>query len=483
MSHDVQPTNGCTVAARQRRAKTAQVRVPKMVAIARIVPAPENDDLYRPVLPGDPEIQALADSIRTYGLREPLVISLDGYLLSGHRRLAACKLAELKRVPVFVERVNREHEPDRFLKLLREYNRQRKKTFDEQLREEIVSLNSEEVYEALIDHRQAASVVKVDCIALAPATKRSRISKAKMPMLNAIIKIINERQRFWPLSDRTIHYPLLNDPPLRHASKPASRYINDEKSYKDLCDLLTRARLEGYIPFDVIGDETRPFTSWDVHQDTRAFLRKQLDSFGKGYWRDLLQSQPNQIEIVGEKNTLGKVLNQIAMKYCIKTTMGRGFSSLDPRYKMAQRFKNSGREKLVVLIISDFDPDGEQIAESFARSMRDDFGIKGIHAIKVGLTLEQIRKYKLPVGGKATSKKSPNLKKFMNRFGNDVYEVEALDPGVLQQILTQTIDSVIDTAAFNREVDAEKRDALHLESVRRIVCDLLKDVRFEQSHD
>ena len=58
---------------------------------------------------------------------------------------------------------------------------------------------------------------------------------------------------------------------------------------------------------------------------------------------------------------------------------------------MAQRFKKSGKDKLVLLMVSDFDPDGEEIAHSFARSMRDDFGVADIHPIKVALTAAQVK--------------------------------------------------------------------------------------------
>jgi hypothetical protein len=39
----------------------------------------------------------------------------------------------------------------------------------------------------------------------------------------------------------------------------------------------------------------------------------------------------------------------------------------------------------------------------------------------------------------------------------------------LQELLEGAIDRVIDTAAFNAEVDAEKRDAAYLEAVRQRV--------------
>ena len=67
-------------------------------------------------------------------------------------------------------------------------------------------------------------------------------------------------------------------------------------------------------------------------------------------------------------------------------TSGRGFCSLPPRYETAKRYRASGKQKLVLLIVSDFDPDGEEIANSYARSFRDDFDIDDVHAVKVALT-------------------------------------------------------------------------------------------------
>ncbi|MFH0983516.1 MAG: hypothetical protein V2A79_18520 [Planctomycetota bacterium] len=57
----------------------------------------------------------------------------------------------------------------------------------------------------------------------------------------AVQRILAQRVEFWPLSDRSIHYALLNDPPLRHTAKPESVYAKDRASYHDLTDLLSRA--------------------------------------------------------------------------------------------------------------------------------------------------------------------------------------------------------------------------------------------------
>src|SRR5262245_57382489 len=70
-------------------------------------PSPENDQLYRPVTANDPETRKLAASIREFGLKEPIVVTRDGYIISGHRRRLASQLAGLEMVPCRVEAVNR----------------------------------------------------------------------------------------------------------------------------------------------------------------------------------------------------------------------------------------------------------------------------------------------------------------------------------------------------------------------------------------
>jgi hypothetical protein len=186
----------------------------------------------------------------------------------------------------------------------------------------------------------------------------------------------------------------------------------------------------------------------------------------KGYYRNLMQSQPNHIEIIGEKNTIAGVIRPVAMTYTISYTIGRGYSSLPPRHDMAVRFKQSGKEKLILLVLSDFDPEGEDIARSFAQSMRDDFGITNIVPIKVALTAEQVEHLNLPPN--LTAKKTSSRRKgFVERFGENVFELEAIPPATLQQYLRDAIDEVIDVDAYNAEIDREKQDAAFLDTVRR----------------
>jgi ParB-like chromosome segregation protein Spo0J len=447
------------------------------VRLADIRPSPENDALYHPVSGDDPQIQALAESLRLHGQKEPLVLTLDNFILSGHRRHQAARLLRWKTLRCRFEGVRRsELCADEYLTLLREFNRQRVKSLDEALREELVSANPEQAYQSLIDHRRKSAEHEADDrIELRKEKRRAAISQAKQPMLDAIRRIIEERRAFWPLSDRQVHYALLNAPPLRHASKPDSVYRNDLASYKSLTELLTRARLAGFVSWSAIHDETRPVTTWQVDADPSLFLRRELDEFLKGYWRDLMRSQPNHIEIVGEKNTIQGIIRPVAMRFCIPLTIGRGYCSLDPRRRLAQRFEKSGKERLVLLILSDFDPDGQEIAHSFARSLRDDFGVENVDAIKVALTAGQVVEMNLPPILEA-KEKSANYNRFVGEHGTSVFELEAVPPEKLQEILTSAVDRVIHAERFNSELESEKTDAVFLEGVRRQVHRFLSEL-------
>jgi ParB-like nuclease domain len=431
--------------------------------IDSIRPTPANNLIYRPVRATDQDIQELAESIESYGLQEPLVVSRDGFIISGHRRHAACRSLGWTEAKCRVKDILRS-DPE-FENLLIECNRQRVKSLDEISREYAIEINPQEAYKALIERRKADAAVSGDFLIVGDKKARKGISSGKRQMLDAVVKIINEQRKYWPLSDRQVHYELLNNPPLRHSGKSGSRYRNDKKSYQDLCGILTRARLSGKIPFAAIADPTRSVVSWDLHRETGGFLKDQLDGFLTGYWRDLMQSQPNHIEIVGEKNTVAGSIRPVAMEYCIPFTLGRGYCSLAPRYEMCERFRASGKQNLIVLILADFDPEGEDIANSFARSMRDDFKIKNVLAKKVCLTHEQVLERNLPQNYEI-KKTSSRYKKFAKQFGDRAHELEALPSAERSRLLREAIDSVIDVELFNYELDAEKEDAANLAGLR-----------------
>jgi hypothetical protein len=201
--------------------------------VSDLKPSPENCDLYDPVLPKS--VEPLADDMRINGVLTPLTVTLDNYVISGHRRLVAAKQAGIDEVPVVVHPIFRDDDPDEFVRLLIAHNNQRIKTFAENLREEAALIDPAKAYRRLLSERADRSKVTLPPMVLPTRRRRSKISEAKRPMLDAILKVINDYGE--PLSDRKLHYLLLNDPPLRNFKKSNSRYVNDSNSYNDLTNL------------------------------------------------------------------------------------------------------------------------------------------------------------------------------------------------------------------------------------------------------
>jgi hypothetical protein len=317
--------------------------------------------------------------------------------------------------------------------------------------------------------------IKVEPIELRDVKSRDKISRAKLPFLAAVQKVIDELQDFWPLSIRQIFYQLLNDPPLIHASKPDSRFRNNYTSYERLLNLVTRARHEGRIPYDVIEDETRTDVVWNVHANLRAYFESQTENLLNDYSRDLMQSQPNYVQIVVEKNTMGGVVRPVAAKFTIPYQIGRGQNTTTPIWKIAKRFKQqSDKDKLIVLAMSDLDPDGDAIAHSIAQRLRDDHDIDNVELIKVALTMQQARGLPESPFEKA-KEKSPNFKRYVERYRTtNVWELEAVPPRTLQQLLEQHIKAVIDRKAFKTERDHEREDGDDNARVRAVMLQTLR---------
>jgi ParB-like nuclease family protein len=80
--------------------------------IGMIRRAPENDDIYRAISVDD--VDDLIRSIREHGIQEPLLVSSDGFIISGHRRWMAAALLDIKELPVRVHLVSRRDNPQSF---------------------------------------------------------------------------------------------------------------------------------------------------------------------------------------------------------------------------------------------------------------------------------------------------------------------------------------------------------------------------------
>lgn len=477
--------------------KTATTRRIEYINPRQLRPSLENEQIYNPIRDDDPQTQSLLEDILENGVEEAIIISLDNFIISGHRRHRCSLLAKLKVVPCVRKNVERggdecDEPSSEFMKMLVRHNKQRIKSRSEQLRETLVDISIEDAYGELESFRwEQQKKTSPEKVFVKERGKRPKISKAKGQMAEAVIRVIEENREFWPLSVRRVHYELLNLKLLKNTKDPDSFYLNDDLSYKNLSKLLVRLRVNcGRVPHCAIGDRTRPTVEWDTNKSVQQYLKSEIENIFKSYKRNLMQSQPKHIEIVGEKMTIESIIRPVCNKYTLPYTILRGFSSLSAEYEIAKRFRRSGKDGLVVIALTDFDPDGLALAESVMQTLKEDFHIYFSEMYRAGIEPKHVKRFRLArkevkgdsqeLGQMKAKESSSRYESFVARYGDcDIYEMEALRPKELQAILEETIQNVIDRDAFEAELAAEKQDAHFLAGVRRQVVESVRGILIE----
>jgi hypothetical protein len=96
------------------------------------------------------------------------------------------------------------------------------------------------------------------------------------------------------------------------------------------------------------------------------------------------------------------------------------------------------------------------------------------------LTSKQVTDLRLPP--KLTAKSTSSRRNaFVAQHGENVFELEAVEPRRLQQLVRNGIESVLDIELFNHEQKNERRDARELAAARRQVQTALAGVQFTNS--
>lgn len=92
------------------------------ISISQLKPSPFSGNIY-----SHQPTQDLIDSIKENGVLVPIWITKDGVIVSGHRRVNACKILNIAEIEAEIKEYSSE--------LVIEANRYRQKTWSEKLKE------------------------------------------------------------------------------------------------------------------------------------------------------------------------------------------------------------------------------------------------------------------------------------------------------------------------------------------------------------
>ena len=439
----------------------------EFVPIDSITPSPENETIYGPT-EHDTAMENLIDSIRRKGLAEPILVTGDRkrFILSGHRRYYALRRLDHKEVPVRVARDIRRKGNDEYHRELIEYNPQRVKTVGSVLRETLLRDNdTADTYDAIQERREAAMTVDADFMTVAGEKEIEPISNKQQEFLAAVQQVINQLRYFWPVTIRKVHYGLvsLNPRPFKLTPKRSKfnaahyRYKNDKPSYNALVRLLKSARYLGHISMTCIDDPTRPQKTFGGFDSVLEFVQQEINGFLTGFHRDRQQDQPRHIEVFGEKNTLYNEISRACSEYYVPFSLGRGYCSIPVWRDIERRFRESGKERMTLIVVSDYDPSGFALAEDAIRSLRDLHSVP-VDGHRVAVTREQIEELNLSEDFNPVKEEGKRLNKFIKQTGDDkTWEVEALGSQYLVDQIKAAIEANMDMEVYE-QVCAEEED-------------------------
>ena len=131
---------------------------------------------------------------------------------------------------------------------------------------------------------------------------------------------------------------------------------NNERSYKRLGDLVTKARYGGLIDWEMIVDHGRVAITPSEWRDPAHIIETGIRSYRLPRWAD----QDYHLEVWCEKDALTTVLEPITNRYHVSLLAHTGFSSSTALYHAAKRFQEieEGGRHPVVLYLGDHDPSG-----------------------------------------------------------------------------------------------------------------------------
>jgi hypothetical protein len=169
-----------------------------------------------------------------------------------------------------------------------------------------------------------------------------------------------------------------------------------------------------------------------------------------------------RIELWMEKSSLEYYLRGTADNYHVPTLSERGFGSITMFMKAVERARRRGVER--ILLVSDHDPSGLSIAEVTGREMP-------IQVDRIALTMDQIRRYKLP--SIRVKRSDSRAKKYMKRFGDSAWEVEAIPPMALLRIVRDELRKNVSPALLE-EIHLQEKAAKITKGLEREIIHRLR---------
>lgn len=241
---------------------------------------------------------------------------------------------------------------------------------------------------------------------------------------------------------------------------------NRTQAYNNLGSLVNDARLAGLIDWSALEDRTRKVKSvnhWDSPEEI-------VEAVANQYRIDKWEDQPIRPEVWVEKDALVGVVQRICTELDVSYLSCRGYTSQSEMWGAAQRFVKNAKNRQVTHIIhlGDHDPSGIDMSrdiETRIRMFMEYHGCKfrDFKFTRIALNMDQVKQYNPPPNpAKATDSR---FQGYQDLHGNESWELDALEPRVLSDLIRAQVDSIRDDNLYKQREEEEERQKSQLAGV------------------
>jgi hypothetical protein len=235
---------------------------------------------------------------------------------------------------------------------------------------------------------------------------------------------------------------------------------NNERSYKNLGNLISDARLAGMIDWNAIEDRTRNLKG-NSHWTTPGSM---IDSAAYSYHLDHWEGQDNYVEVWVEKDALVGIVGQICSNLDVNYFSCRGYVSQSEMWVAARRLKRrqDQGQKIVLLHLGDHDPSGKDMSRDIVDRLLT-FETYDVDFHRLALNMNQILKYSPPPNPtKLTDSRATG---YIRDYGYECWELDALEPQVISNLISENVKKYRDDKVYNKIIKQEKDEKSMLEDV------------------
>lgn len=235
---------------------------------------------------------------------------------------------------------------------------------------------------------------------------------------------------------------------------------NTQREYKNLGDVINDARLAGQVDWLAIVDRTRNLRSLS-HWTSPSSI---IDACARQFRIDKWAGQPRRVEVWIEKDALVGVIEGVCESLDVPFFSCRGFTSQSEMWAAAMRLKQyaADGQRPLVLHFGDHDPSGLDMTRDI-RARLEEFAGHEIELRRLALNMDQVEKYEPPPNpAKSTDSRYEGYKA---EFGEESWELDALEPKVIAELIRSEVAKATDTTRWNEAVDQEETHKKQLQAV------------------